>query len=32
MVKDVRVLEARELRGFDAVMHLAALSNDPLAT
>ncbi len=29
-VKDVRALEARELRGFDAVIHLAALSNDPL--
>jgi nucleoside-diphosphate-sugar epimerase len=30
MVKDVRELEAAELRGFDAVVHLAALSNDPL--
>ncbi len=30
IVKDVRELEAAELRGFDAVIHLAALSNDPL--
>ncbi len=28
--KDVRDAEAADLRGFDAVMHLAALSNDPL--
>src|SRR5207244_13090189 len=28
--KDVRALEARDLQGFDAVIHLAALSNDPL--
>jgi nucleoside-diphosphate-sugar epimerase len=28
--KDVRALEARDLEGFDAVVHLAALSNDPL--
>jgi nucleoside-diphosphate-sugar epimerase len=28
--KDVRALEAYDLRGFDAVAHLAALSNDPL--
>jgi nucleoside-diphosphate-sugar epimerase len=28
--KDVRDVEPRELRGFDAVIHLAALSNDPL--
>jgi nucleoside-diphosphate-sugar epimerase len=28
--KDVRDVEARELNGFDAVLHLAALSNDPL--
>lgn len=28
--KDVRDLGARDLRGFDAVIHLAALSNDPL--
>ncbi len=30
MVKDLRSVEARDLRGFDAVIHLAALSNDPL--
>jgi nucleoside-diphosphate-sugar epimerase len=29
-VKDVRDVEAEDLRGFDAVVHLAALSNDPL--
>jgi nucleoside-diphosphate-sugar epimerase len=29
--KDVRDVEARELQGFDAVIHLAALSNDPLS-
>ena len=29
-VKDVRSIEARDLAGFDAVIHLAALSNDPL--
>src|SRR3954469_22229742 len=28
--KDVRAIEAHDLRGFDAVVHLAALSNDPL--
>jgi len=28
--KDVRHLEARDLEGFAAVIHLAALSNDPL--
>jgi nucleoside-diphosphate-sugar epimerase len=28
--KDVRSLEAADLEGFDAVAHLAALSNDPL--
>ena len=28
--KDVRDLEAADLSGFDAVIHLAALSNDPL--
>jgi nucleoside-diphosphate-sugar epimerase len=28
--KDVRAVEARELAGFDAIVHLAALSNDPL--
>ncbi len=30
MVKDVRAVEVSDLRGFDAVIHLAALSNDPL--
>src|SRR5207245_8334102 len=28
--KDVRSVEAADLGGFDAVVHLAALSNDPL--
>jgi nucleoside-diphosphate-sugar epimerase len=28
--KDVRAVEPSDLRGFDAVAHLAALSNDPL--
>jgi nucleoside-diphosphate-sugar epimerase len=28
--KDLREVEADDLRGFDAVVHLAALSNDPL--
>ena len=28
--KDVRDVEARDLEGFDAVLHLAGLSNDPL--
>lgn len=28
--KDIRDVEAADLRGFDAVLHLAALSNDPL--
>ena len=30
IAKDVRALEAAEVEGFDAVVHLAALSNDPL--
>jgi nucleoside-diphosphate-sugar epimerase len=29
--KDVRDVEPRDLEGFDAVIHLAALSNDPLS-
>src|SRR4051812_36397163 len=28
--KDIRQAEVSDLRGFDCVMHLAALSNDPL--
>ena len=28
--KDLRTIEARDLEGFDAVVHLAELSNDPL--
>ncbi len=28
--KDVRAVETADLKGFDAVVHLAALSNDPL--
>ena len=30
IVKDLRDVEASDLKGFDAVVHLAALSNDPL--
>jgi nucleoside-diphosphate-sugar epimerase len=30
ILKDLREVQAFELRGFDAVVHLAALSNDPL--
>ena len=28
--RDIRDVEADDLRGFDAVVHLAAISNDPL--
>ncbi|MBI2435350.1 MAG: SDR family oxidoreductase [Candidatus Hydrogenedentes bacterium] len=28
--KDIRLVEREDLQGFDAVLHLAALSNDPL--
>jgi nucleoside-diphosphate-sugar epimerase len=30
IVKDVRALEPADLKGYEAVVHLAALSNDPL--
>ncbi|HET6981447.1 MAG TPA: SDR family oxidoreductase, partial [Myxococcaceae bacterium] len=30
IVKDVRSLEPKDLSGFDGIIHLAALSNDPL--
>ncbi len=30
MLKDVRDVEAGDVKGFDAIMHLAGLSNDPL--
>ena len=30
LLKDVRDVEIENLRGFDAVLHLAGLSNDPL--
>jgi nucleoside-diphosphate-sugar epimerase len=30
LCKDVRAVEVSDLRGLDAVIHLAALSNDPL--
>src|SRR5580765_300921 len=28
--RDVRTLEAKDLSGFDCIMHLAAISNDPM--
>src|SRR5260370_16634799 len=31
IVRDVRALTARDLEGQDCVMHLAAISNDPMA-
>jgi nucleoside-diphosphate-sugar epimerase len=31
LVRDVRSLTAADLNGFDCVMHLAAISNDPMA-
>ena len=31
LVRDVRDVTVADLRGFDAIVHLAALSNDPLA-
>ncbi|MFP4094110.1 MAG: NAD-dependent epimerase/dehydratase family protein [Cyclobacteriaceae bacterium] len=30
LAKDIRKLSTKELEGYDAVMHLAALSNDPM--
>ena len=32
LLKDVRDVSERDLKGFDAVIHLAALSNDPLGS
>lgn len=32
ILKDVRDVEKEDLRGFDAIIHLAALSNDPLGS
>ncbi|MEO9051797.1 MAG: NAD(P)-dependent oxidoreductase, partial [Ginsengibacter sp.] len=30
LIKDIRDLNIEDLRGYDCVMHLAALSNDPM--
>lgn len=30
LIKDIRDLEVEDLRGYDVVMHLAAISNDPM--
>jgi nucleoside-diphosphate-sugar epimerase len=30
LVKDIRAIDARDLDGYDCIMHLAALSNDPM--
>ena len=30
IVRDIRLVTARDLEGFDCVMHLAAISNDPM--
>src|SRR5215471_5306230 len=30
LVKDIRDLSAKDLEGYDCVMHLAAISNDPM--
>lgn len=30
ILKDIRKVEAKDISGFDAIIHLAALSNDPL--
>ena len=32
LVKDIRDVQPDDLTGFDAVVHLANLSNDPLGT